>query len=1003
MNKNIYLSIIFILSFLCFFSVPALSNEEKPEKIILQLKWHHQFQFAGYYAAKKKGFYKDEGLDVEIREGGYGISTVRSVIEGDADYGVSNSEIILYRLNNNPVVLLAPVFQHSPLVFISRKEKNISTPQDMIGKNIKFTKQTRDIELTAIFMKEGMKLADINHIEGPVTPDDYFDDDIDAVSAYITNEPFYYEKNNIDYNIIKPENYGIDFYGDCLFTSEQETKKNPQRAESFKKASLKGWEYALENPDEIIDYILKNYQTKKTRSHLKYEAEKTSELIMHDLISIGHVNPGRWYHIGKLFAQYDLVHDDFTLDGFIFDPESVSDIARIKLSLTEFTTAVGLILFGFTILVLFNRKLQKQINKRKKAESKLKESEEKFRNIFEQSSESIVIQNFKGEIIDANNSALKLLGYSKRELLKQNIVDFIPESEKIKINQAEKDLKNSGFSAIKLKAVKSDGKFITIHNTAGIVKISGENVIMNVVNDITDKIKYESRLQLQATILDQIEDMVTATDLEGKIRYVNQAEIKCSGLKPDKITGNYINILKTYKNWLNSAEEIISTTSQKGEWEGQTVRPGTDGKDIFLFTRTKLIIDKEDKPMGIVFISTDITARKKAENELELKEKQLRQAQKIEAVGTLAGGIAHDFNNLLYIISGNCELLLMKTEQQTHKHINNILQATNRGADLVKRLLAFSRKTESRLTPVSLNQEIVRVKKMIDRVIPKMISVKLFLEQQEKYINADQGQIEQVLINLCLNARDVMPEGGSIIIKTEHIDYGIFSDYPPLKTSENIPYGEYIMLSVSDSGCGIDPVIKDRVFDPFFTTKSVGQGTGLGLSVIYGIVQSHKGFISCESIPGQGTNFNILFPVADQSPEDYHRKNSEKKFEQGRETILIADDEQTITDVTKTMLEMLGYKVMTFNTAESALNEYTRNKEIIDLIILDLGMPGMGGKKAIDEFLSINPYAKIIVASGYSAEGSIQDTLEKGVKNYIVKPFSQNELAALIRHTLDDK
>jgi len=980
-----------------------MSQDETTERIILQLKWHHQFQFAGYYAAKKKGFYKNKGLNVEIREGGYGISTVRSVIEGDADYGVSNSEIILYRLNNNPVVLLAPIFQHSPLIFVSRKEKKISTPHDMIGKNIKFTKQTRDIELTATLIKEGIKLSDINHIEGPVKPKDYFDDNIDALSAYITNEPYYYDKNNTDYNIIKPASYGIDFYGDCLFTSEKEAKNNPQRAEAFKKASIKGWEYAMNHPDEIINYILKNYKTDKTRSHLKYEAEKTAELIMHDLISIGHVNPERWRHIGKLFAQFDMVHDDFTLDGFIFNPEPLSDFARIKLSITEFTTAVGLILIGFTILVVFNRKLQKHINQRKKAETELKESEEKFRNIFEQSSESIVIQNFRGNIIDANHSALKLLGYSKKELLKKNIIDFIPESEKIKIKESEEDLKKTGFSINTLKAVKSDGKFITIQNTAGILKISGENVIMNVVNDITDKIKYEARLQLQATILDQIEDMVTATDLEGIIRYVNQAEIKISGLKPKELIGNYINVLKTYKTWLNSAEDIISITSQKGEWEGQTVRPVKDGKNIYLFTRTKLIFDKEDRPMGIVFINTDITARKKAECELELKEKQLRQAQKIEAAGTLAGGIAHDFNNLLYIISGNCELLFMKTEEPTHKHINNILQATNRGADLVKRLLAFSRKTESRLAPVSLNQEIVRVKKMIDRVIPKMIAVKLFLEQKEKYINADQGQIEQILINLCLNARDVMPEGGSLSIKTEHIDYGIFSDSSPLKTSENIPYGEYIMLSVSDTGCGIDPVIKDRVFDPFFTTKSVGKGTGLGLSVIYGIVQSHKGFISCESVTGQGTTFNILFPVADQSPEDYHRKNPETKFEHGRETILIADDEHTITDVTKTMLEMLGYKVMTFNTAESALNEYRRNKEIIDLIILDLGMPGMGGKKAIDEFFSINPFAKIIVASGYSAEGNIQDTLEKGVKNYIVKPFSQNELSALIRHTLDDE
>lgn len=995
-------SILFLISFIFFIfpcQTPIYALDNQIEKVVLQLKWEHQFQFAGFYAAKIKGFYKNHGLEVEIKEGTTDLSVVEAVINDRADYGVAGSEILLERLNNKPVVLVASIFQHSPLVFISRKTKNISTPQDMIGKRVKFVKKSRDIELLTMFENEGIDISDIKQIQRETKEPDFFDENIDAISAYITNEPYLYKSRNIEYNIIKPLNYGVDFYGDSVFTSENEVKNNFKRVINFKNASLEGWEYALENPDEIIDYIL-SINPDKTRQQLKYEAEKTKELILHNLVEIGHINPGRWKYIGKIFAKNNLAPKDFSLNGFFFEPEPKPDLKKFKLSLLLLSSAAAVFLFCLVLLIFFNRKLQGEINDRKSAEKSLRESEEKFRNIFQQSNEGIILQDFKGNIIDVNPSALKIMGYKKDEFFKKNISEMVFPDELEKLKKASVFLKKYGHSVLNLKAVKKQNKeIISITSSSALITLGDKKVILNVINDITTKLEYEEKLKFQAMILDQIEDMVSVTDINGIITYINQSESKRIGLEKSKILGSEIAVfISDQEN--KSSEKIIETTLEKGQWHGETRNFDSSGNQIYLYTRTGLIFDFEKKPAAIAFISTDITERKNTETELALKEKQLRQAQKIEAVGTLAGGIAHDFNNLLYIISGNCELLTLKSDQSLHKYITNIFQATERGADLVKRLLAFSRKTESRLEPISLNLEIIRIKKMIDRVLPKMIDVKLHLEKKEKYIEADQGQIEQVLINLCLNAKDVMPEGGKLVIGTRFITFSS-SNPLPFISRKNIPFNDYMLLFVEDTGCGMDSKTLERIFDPFFTTKSLGKGTGLGLSVIYGIVQSHGGYIECQSAKGVGTRFDILFPATDKKPEPKDNLNCDTNLSRGNETILLADDEQNVSIVTKKMLENMGYYVLSVESGEAAVEEYRKLSKNIDLVILDLGMPGMGGKKAMEEILKIKPSAKIIAASGYSSEGQIRATLDCGAKDYIVKPYTQAELSNIVRKVID--
>ncbi len=272
--------------------------------------------------------------------------------------------------------------------------------------------------------------------------------------------------------------------------------------------------------------------------------------------------------------------------------------------------------------------------------------------------------------------------------------------------------------------------------------------------------------------------------------------------------------------------------------------------------------DAKGSPTKITGIIQDITERRRAEEALQLKEEQLRRSQKMESVGILAGGIAHEFNNLLYIISGTAELLLLDARPEDQENLEGIFGATQRGADLVKKLLAFSRKSDYNLYVTSLNAEIRKVMSMLDRVIPRMIDVELDLAENLLSIKSDIGQIEQIVMNLCLNARDAMPEGGMLYIKTENgvIDESFLDKHPGAKSLKT---GSCVIMSIADTGCGMDKKTMENIFDPFFTTKDIGKGTGLGLSVIYGIIEGHDEYVLCESEPGSGTTFNIYFPAAE--------------------------------------------------------------------------------------------------------------------------------------------
>ncbi len=377
---------------------------------------------------------------------------------------------------------------------------------------------------------------------------------------------------------------------------------------------------------------------------------------------------------------------------------------------------------------------------------------------------------------------------------------------------------------------------------------------------------------------------------------------------------------------------------------------------------------------------------------------ELQQAQKLEAVATLVGGLAHDFNNLLHVILSSAELIRMYHPDLEHASggLGDIAQAVGRGSKLVRQLLTYSRKIKSEKRPVDLNDRILQIRKLLQRTIPKMIAIECRLEEDLHLVNADPVQMEQVLINLAINAKDAMPNGGRMTIETTHVGRSQEVSLPPLAPGSL----GWVRLSVADNGQGMEKEARKHIFEPFFSTKAPGKGTGLGLSMVHGIVQNHDGKIICRSTPGQGTVFHIYLPAA-STVEKLETPTDKTHHVGGNELLLLVDDDEITLGTGKKQLEKAGYTVITAADGEKALKIYNSRKDAIDLILLDLMMPGMGGAKCLQALFRLEPDVKVIITSGHYPEGRRLQIIEACAHACLHKPYPTSRLLTTIREVLD--
>ena len=497
--------------------------------------------------------------------------------------------------------------------------------------------------------------------------------------------------------------------------------------------------------------------------------------------------------------------------------------------------------------------------------------------------------------------------------------------------------------------------------------------------------------QKYRTLFENSKDALTITSREDRFTDANQSALTLFGYSKKEITK--LNVSEIYVNPDDRRrfQGVIEKTGSVKDYEVKFRKKDETLLDCLL-TATLLRSDN-GTILGYQTIIRDITGQKRLES-------QLLQAQKIEAVGTLAGGIAHDFNNILQAISGYTQLLLLKkkTNDPDRDKLEAIKQSAHRAAELTKQLLMFSRKVKSKPRPVDLNHEIAHASKLLERTIPKMISIETHLDNDLKTINADPVQLEQIIMNLGINAKDSMPDGGRLTFQTENVMLGKrYCKAVQIKT------GAYILMTVSDTGCGMDQETVKHIFEPFFTTKGIGKGTGLGLSMAYGIVKNHDGHISCYSELNQGTTFSIYLPALEEKTREQASESKKQKIVSGSETVLLVDDDKTLLNLGQDILGESGYTTIAAKSGEKAIEIYKREKERIDLVILDIGMPGMGGYKCLNKLLKISPDIKVIIASGYSADKNIKELLKSGAKDFIGKPYQLTNMLKKIRRVLDKK
>ena len=617
--------------------------------------------------------------------------------------------------------------------------------------------------------------------------------------------------------------------------------------------------------------------------------------------------------------------------------------------------------------------------------------------------DGVIVTDTEGKIILINKVAEGLTGWTQEEAVGKphyEVFQIINEkTRKVPEDPIARVIRTGLIVGLANHTVlvSRDGTEKIIADSGSPIRDKDGNVIgvVLVFSDITERRKAEEELRKSEekyrTLFEESKDVVFISMPEGKLLDINPAGVKLFGYSSkDELLS--VDIVRDLYSNPQDREKYQQALKQHGFVKDyELILKNKDGKRLIVLSTTTAVRDEKGNIVSYRGMMRDVTEQRRLES-------QLLHAQKMEAVGTLTGGIAHEFNNMLTTIMGYGKLLHEEMiEDDPLKHnVEMIIASSERAANLIQSLLAFSREQIIKPMPVSINEIIKRVEKLLLRIIGEDIELKTMLADRDLIINVDSGQIEQVLINIATNARDAMPDGGRLIISTELVEL----DEKYLKTYNYGKPGDYALISVTDTGTGMDGNVRERIFEPFFTTKEIGKGTGLGLSMVYGIIKQHNGYVNAYSELGKGTTFKIYLPVVELEVKEVETAIPAAPVG-GTETILLAEDDKEVRNLIKDILQRFGYKVIEAVDGEDTIKKFVDDKDKIQLLILDVIMPKKSGKEAYDEIKHIRPDVKALFTSGYASETIYKKGLfEEGI-HLVSKPLSPKELLKKVREVLD--
>jgi len=860
-------------------------------------------------------------------------------------------------------VALGVVFQHSPEVLLVHLEKPGPALDGLVGKRLMVG--AADADVLAFLLKKGLPLERMVVVPHTFRVQDLIEGRVDAMSAYSIDQPYFLERVGFPYQIFTPRAEGIDFYGDTLFTDEKELQAHPETVKAFRAASLHGWQYAMAHREEIVDLILSRYPRQWNRAQLQFEADQMVPLLQPDLIEMGYMNPERWQRIGDTFASLGMLPPGFSLKGFLYNP-------RPELDLLGMLRWAGLLLAVGAAISAY------QIHR----------SNSKFRAIFNAANDAIFIHDLAtGAILDVNRRTTEMYGFSRgdfRTLPFDALCGGVPPYTTEDALRWMRKAAEGPPQVFEWLAKDRSGRLFWVEVNMRRTIINGQGRLVVSVRDIAERKQAEEAIRASeekfAKVFQSAPILVALSRLEdGTLMEVNDRYCRALGYSREELIGK--STLSLGIVLPEDREPRVRVLADLGSLQGVEFNLHAKNGQVIqcLFSAELITVGGETM---LISMLTDITALKLAELERHRLQTEVEQMQKLESLGRLAGGVAHDMNNVLGAILAlaSTQVASLPGGSPVQSSLETICAAAARGSDLVKRLLAFSRKAPGEKHQLNLNALLLEVARLLERTTLAKVHLEMDLAPDLHPILGDGSELTHAFVNICVNAVDAMSDGGTLIFRTG-----------------NLGLNE-VQAIVEDNGCGMPRDVLDRALDPFFTTKPPGEGTGLGLSLVFRTVNAHGGHLRIRSEPGRGTWVTMTFPATvPQTPQAREGDPCQgPEVEMPALQVLLVDDDELIQTSTRMMVEALGHTVTSCLDGEAALQLLAQGFRP-DAVILDLNMPGLGGKGTLPRLRGLCPQVPVMLSTGRADQEALDLAASVPLVTLLPKPYSFEALRTRFR------